>query len=200
VFVRVFFPAAAPPIDWPVTVFPSFLHAGGLLWRYSFASFQERDGMTGNLKKVLVYTDGSCLGNPGPGGYGIVLMHEGRSKELSGGFCRTTNNRMEILAAIIALRALKVRCEVTLYSDSQYLINAVEKGWLKRWQAKGWIKSDKEPVVNPDLWKQLLEQLSRHHISFVWVRGHAGHRHNERCDELARTQATRSDLPPDPGY
>jgi ribonuclease HI len=156
--------------------------------------------MAGNLKKVLVYTDGSCLGNPGPGGYGVILMHDERSKEFSGGFCRTTNNRMEVLAAVIALRALKVRCAVTLYSDSQYLVNAVEKGWLKGWQAKGWIKSDKKPVINADLWQQLLEQLSRHHVEFVWVRGHAGHRHNERCDELARAQAIRPDLPADPGY
>jgi len=135
---------------------------------------------------VTIYTDGACLGNPGPGGYGVVLLDEtGRRLELSEGYFRTTNNRMELRGVIVALQSLKRPCKVTLYSDSQYVVNAIEKGWLKNWQAKGWRKADKKPVLNVDLWKLLIPELTRHEITFKWTRGHSGDVENERCDVLA---------------
>jgi ribonuclease HI len=151
-------------------------------------------------KHVLAYTDGSSLGNPGPGGYGVVLRHGQYEKELSGGFSCTTNNRMEILAAIKALEALKEPCTVTLHTDSQYLVNAIEKGWARRWQKSGWMRNKKEAALNPDLWEILLALCQQHAVEFVWVRGHAGDTANERCDLLARTAAQQRGLPPDPGY
>lgn len=160
------------------------------------------DSRTGALPRVTLYTDGSCLGNPGSGGWAAILVLDGTTheKELSGGFSRTTNNRMEILAVVEGLRALRVPCRVSVLSDSQYVCHAVEKRWLAAWVARGWIKSDKKPVKNVDLWKRLMAQLSRHKVTFRWLRGHAGHTVNERCDELARSQAARGDLPPDPGF
>ena len=154
------------------------------------------------MKHVIVHTDGSCLGNPGPGGWGAVLAHPESSarKELSGGFRRTTNNRMEIMAVIAALTALKEPCAVDLYTDSQYVRNAVEKGWLESWRKKNWIKADKKPVLNVDLWQRLVPLLERHEVRLHWLRGHAGHAENERCDELARAQASAPDLPPDAGF
>jgi len=143
------------------------------------------------MKKVNIYTDGACRGNPGPGGYGVILEYEGREKELSEGFPNTTNNRMELTAAIVGLEALKQPCEVTLYSDSKYLIDAIQKGWLNSWRAKGWKKSDGKPVLNVDLWERLIVQLERHKVRFEWVKGHDGHRYNERCDLLATTAADR---------
>jgi len=143
------------------------------------------------MKKVNIYTDGACRGNPGPGGYGVILEYEGREKELSEGFPNTTNNRMELTAAIVGLEALKQPCEVTLYSDSKYLIDAIQKGWLDSWRAKGWKKSDGKPVLNVDLWERLIVQLERHKVRFEWVKGHDGHRYNERCDLLATTAADR---------
>lgn len=143
------------------------------------------------MKKVNIYTDGACSGNPGPGGWAAVLEFNGRELELSGGEENTTNNRMELTAAIMGLEALKEECEVTLYSDSQYLVNAVEKGWLKSWIAKGWVKSDKKPVINDDLWKRLVLLLERHKVAFVWVRGHNGHAYNERCDALAVSESEK---------
>lgn len=152
------------------------------------------------MKNVIIFTDGSCLGNPGPGGWGALLRFGDARRELSGGFSRTTNNRMEILAAINALEALHESCLVELYTDSQYLRHAVEKRWLAGWRANGWRTAAKKPVKNRDLWERLQIQLERHEVRFQWVRGHAGHPENERCDLLARTAAAGSDLPPDPGY
>lgn len=141
------------------------------------------------MKNVNIYTDGACKGNPGAGGWCAILEYEGREKELCGGEKLTTNNRMELIAAIEGLRALNMPCEVTLYSDSQYLVNAINKGWLENWKKKGWKKADKSPVLNDDLWKELDELLGTHSVSFVWVRGHDGHAYNERCDTLASSKA-----------
>ncbi|MGD0307701.1 MAG: ribonuclease HI [Acidobacteriota bacterium] len=151
-------------------------------------------------KQVTIYTDGACLGNPGPGGYGVVLLHEGHRKELSAGFRRTTNNRMEIMAAIAGLEALKRKCRVTLYSDSQYVVNAIEQGWAVRWRANGWRRNKKEMALNPDLWTRLLACAERHRVEFSWVRGHAGNPENERCDRLAMAAAQGNDLSIDAGY
>ena len=137
------------------------------------------------MKHVDIYTDGACRGNPGKGGWGAILVYGKTEKELSGGEPSTTNNRMELTAAIKALSALKEKCEITLYSDSKYMIDAIEKGWAKSWQAKGWKKADKSPALNPDLWEKLLKLIELHDITFVWVKGHAGHSYNERCDKLA---------------
>lgn len=137
------------------------------------------------MKKVNVYTDGACRGNPGRGGYGVVLEYNGSEKEISCGYRLTTNNRMELLAAITGLEALKEPCDVTLYSDSKYLVDAVTLGWAEKWRAKGWRKSDGKPALNADLWARLLKQLSVHKTRLVWVRGHNGHSYNERCDGLA---------------
>lgn len=134
---------------------------------------------------VDIYTDGACRGNPGPGGWGAVLVYEGKEKELSGGEASTTNNRMELSSAIAALSALRFPCQVTLTSDSKYLTDAVNRGWLRDWQKRGWKKADKSPVLNVDLWQQLVELLRIHEVTFVWVKGHAGHPYNERCDVLA---------------
>ncbi|MCD6285234.1 MAG: ribonuclease HI [Anaerolineae bacterium] len=151
-------------------------------------------------KHIIIYTDGSSLGNPGPGGYGAVLCYNSHTKELSGGFRCTTNNRMEILAAIEALKALIQPCRVTLHTDSQYLVNSVTKGWARRWQRNRWMRNKKEKAINPDLWERLLTLLKTHQVEFVWVRGHAGNTGNERCDQLAREAAKQPNLPPDPGY
>ncbi len=148
-------------------------------------------------KHVIIYADGGCRGNPGPGGYGVVLLHGDRRKELSGGYRLTTNNRMELMAAIEGLKALKRPCKVTLYSDSQYLVNAINKGWLTNWIKRNWIKSDKAEVKNIDLWQQLSGLCKKHEISFVWIKGHDGNKENERCDQLAVEAANRNDLPPD---
>lgn len=137
------------------------------------------------MKKVEMFTDGACSGNPGPGGYGTILRYRGIEKELSGGHPLTTNNRMELSAVIAGLSALKEPCEVTITSDSKYIIDAVEKGWAKKWKANNWIKSDKKKALNPDLWETLLSLLDKHKVKFVWVKGHAGHPENERCDKLA---------------
>ena len=138
------------------------------------------------MKKITIYTDGACSGNPGPGGYGAVLIYGQHSKEFSGGEKDTTNNRMEIMAVIVALESLKEQCEVELYSDSRYVVDAIEKGWAKRWRQNGWKRNKKEAALNPDLWERLLNILEKHHVTFHWVKGHAGHPLNERCDELAR--------------
>ena len=141
------------------------------------------------MKHVEIYTDGACRGNPGKGGWGAILKYGDKIKEISGGERETTNNRMELTAAIEALKLLKEPCQVTLTSDSKYLIDAIQKKWIDSWQKKGWKKADKSPVLNVDLWQALLEQLSRHEVEFVWVHGHAGHEYNERCDVLATTFA-----------
>lgn len=137
------------------------------------------------MKKVEIFTDGACSGNPGPGGWGAVLRCGTAEKELSGGEKSTTNNRMELTAVISALSALKQRCTVTICSDSKYVIDAVTKGWAKSWQKNNWIKSDKKSALNADLWERLLGLLDQHDVSFVWIKGHAGHPENERCDQMA---------------
>jgi ribonuclease HI len=152
------------------------------------------------LPEVVVYSDGGCIDNPGPGGYGTVLLHKNHRKELSGGFRKTTNNRMEILAAIKGLEALKGRCRVTVFSDSQYLVNAIEQGWARRWQSNGWWRNRQDKAINPDLWERLLALIDRHEVRFAWVRGHAGNPENERADELARKAATGKNLAVDELY
>ena len=140
-------------------------------------------------KQVEIFTDGACSGNPGPGGFGVILRYKGINKELSGGEACTTNNRMELTAVITGLSALKESCCVTLYSDSKYIIDAIQKGWAKKWQANGWMRNKKDPALNPDLWEKLLHLLEQHEVNFVWVKGHAGHPENERCDRLAVEQS-----------
>ena len=149
--------------------------------------------------QVIIYTDGACSGNPGPGGYGVVLISGKHRKELSGGFRLTTNNRMELMAAIEGLKALKVRAKVALYSDSQYLVNAMNTGTVHRWRAKTWMHGGQSPVPNADLWRELLALCRQHRVEFMWTRGHAGDKENERCDELAR-QAMRGKLDVDTYY
>lgn len=156
--------------------------------------------MPESLKEVLLYTDGACSGNPGPGGYGTVLRYNGTQKELSGGFRRTTNNRMELLAAIAGLEALKEPCAVHLHSDSQYVVNAMAQGWAEHWRANGWRRNKKERAVNPDLWERLLTAAKRHRVSWVWVRGHNGDPLNERADRLAVAAAAAPGLPADSVY
>ncbi len=141
------------------------------------------------MKEVKIYTDGACRGNPGKGGWGAVLVYGKHEKELSGGERETTNNRMELTAAIEALSVLREPCRVTLTSDSQYLINGMTKGWAASWRKNGWKKSDKSPALNSDLWQKLLDLAEIHEIEFVWIKGHAGHKYNERCDTLATTFA-----------
>jgi ribonuclease HI len=152
------------------------------------------------LPKVNVYTDGSALGNPGPGGWGAILEHRNKNKELSGGFTRTTNNRMEILAAIEALEALTKKASVDLYTDSKYLCDAVNKNWIRGWMKNGWKTSAKKPVKNQDLWTRLIPLLARHEVRFHWVKGHNGHPENERCDVLAKEAASGINLAVDKGY
>ena len=148
--------------------------------------------MSNPLPHVEIYTDGSCLNNPGPGGYGVVLLFGNHRQELSGGFRWTTNNRMEIMAVIVGLQALKKPCQVNLYTDSQYVVNAMMKGWAKKWQQNNWRRNKKEKAKNPDLWAKLLDVASIHEVKFIWVKGHAGNRENERCDRLA-LQAAKGD-------
>ncbi|MFQ5865991.1 MAG: ribonuclease HI [bacterium] len=150
------------------------------------------------LKSVTIYTDGACIGNPGPGGYAAVLIYQGKRKEISGGFNNTTNNRMEIMAVIKGLESLKGTCKVTLYSDSQYLVNSMNKGWVERWRARGWKRNKAEYALNVDLWKRLLELCEKHKVEFRWTRAHKGTVENERCDQLAYKAAQQPKLPDDP--
>ena len=143
------------------------------------------------MKKVELYTDGACRGNPGPGGWGCILVYGKYRRELSGGEVCTTNNRMELTAAIEGLAALKEPCEVTLTSDSRYLVDAVTLGWLDEWRKKNWRLKSKGTVKNPELWEKLAALLETHRVSFVWVKGHDGHPENERCDELATAEADK---------
>ncbi|MBQ4037854.1 MAG: ribonuclease HI [Clostridia bacterium] len=138
-----------------------------------------------NVKEVTIYTDGACSGNPGPGGWCAILVYRGTERVVKGGEPMTTNNRMELSAVLNALQLLKEPCRVTVVSDSKYVVDAVEKGWLQSWQRNGWRKADKKPVLNVELWQELLPQLTRHEVSFSWIRGHAGHPYNERCDRIA---------------
>ena len=137
------------------------------------------------MKEVTIYTDGACSGNPGPGGWGAVLCYKGTEKELSGGEAMTTNNRMELTAAVSALKALKEPCRVYLYSDSKYLVDSLVKGWVIAWEKRGWVKADKKPALNADLWQELLRLDKVHEITYHWVKGHADDDYNNRCDELA---------------
>ncbi len=143
----------------------------------------------GEIKKVAIYTDGSCRKNPGPGGWGAVLVYGEREIELSGGEAETTNNRMELTAVIEALSKLKTTCHVTLTTDSKYVCDGITKGWAKGWRKKGWKKSDGSPALNPDLWEELLTLCDTHQVEFVWVKGHAGHPYNERCDAMAQAES-----------
>ena len=143
------------------------------------------------MKTVTIYTDGACSGNPGPGGWGAILMYGEFKKELSGGEKQTTNNRMELTGVIEALRALKEPCIVELYSDSKYVIDALEKGWARGWKARNWIKSDKKPALNPELWDRLLTLTHQHQMRYHWVKGHADNPKNNRCDEMAVAQWKR---------
>ncbi len=137
------------------------------------------------MKTVTLYTDGACSGNPGPGGWGAILSYNGVEKELSGGEQSTTNNRMELLAVISGLEALKESCRVELYSDSKYVIDGLSKGWAASWRKNGWRKADKKPALNPDLWERLLNLTEKHELSYHWVKGHADNPYNNRCDQLA---------------
>ena len=140
---------------------------------------------------VTIYTDGACSGNPGPGGYGAILMYGSHKKELSGGDANTTNNRMELMGVISALKALNRPCQVDLYTDSQYVVNAIEKGWAKKWQSNGWMRNKKDKALNPDLWQMLLDLLEVHQVTFHWVKGHAENPYNNRCDELAVAESQK---------
>ena len=151
------------------------------------------------MKIVEIYTDGACRGNPGPGGYGAVLKYRDFRKEISGGFRRTTNNRMEIFAVIAALEALREPCIMTIYSDSRYLIDTMEKGWLEKWRRTGWVNRKGDSVKNIDLWRRLFVAKIRHKARFVWVKGHAENPENNRCDQLATAAADQPDLPVDEG-
>lgn len=139
-------------------------------------------------KQIEIFTDGACSGNPGAGGYGVILKYGSNTKELSGGEKHTTNNRMELMGVITGLSALKEPCEVKLYSDSKYIVDAINQGWAKKWKANGWMRSKNEPALNSDLWEKLLNLLLIHDVTFIWVKGHAGHPENERCDTLAVIQ------------
>lgn len=143
------------------------------------------------MKHVEIFTDGACSGNPGPGGWGAILRYKDTEKEISGGEAQTTNNRMELMAVINALELLKEQCEVTLYSDSQYVCNALTRGWAKNWKKNGWMRNRKEPALNPDLWDRLLSLYDKHKVNVVWVKGHDGHPENERCDKLAVAQSQK---------
>ena len=143
------------------------------------------------LRKVKLYTDGACSGNPGPGGWGAILECDSYKKELSGGEANTTNNRMELLGVINGLSALKYRCDVTLISDSKYVIDAITKGWARKWKSNGWMRNNKDKALNPDLWEQLLTQIDRHEMHYQWVKGHAGHPQNERCDQMAVAESKK---------
>ena len=143
------------------------------------------------MKHIDIYTDGSCRCNPGPGGWGAILVYKGIEKELCGGEENTTNNRMELTAVIKALQALKEPCDITLTSDSKYVLDALTNGWAESWRSKGWKKADKSPALNPDLWEILLNEVQKHQITYVWVKGHAGHPYNERCDEMAQNESLK---------
>lgn len=149
------------------------------------------------MKCITLYSDGACSGNPGPGGYGVILDYNGQEKELSGGFRGTTNNRMELMGVITGLESLKEPCSVRVVSDSKYVVDAIEKGWAAKWRRNGWKRNKKEKALNPDLWQRLLDLCAKHTVKFEWVNGHAGHPQNERCDRLAVDAAAMPGLPED---
>ena len=152
------------------------------------------------MSEVELYTDGACSGNPGAGGYGVVLIYGSHTKELSGAYRETTNNRMELMAVIQGLAALKKPCLVNLYSDSRYIVDAMNKGWVKRWKSNNWMRNKNEPAKNIDLWKQILELAGQHRVRWNWVKGHASNTYNNRCDQLAREAITSQTQQPDLGY
>lgn len=153
-----------------------------------------------DLEEIKLYTDGACSGNPGPGGYGVVLLSPKGRKELSGGFKRTTNNRMELMGVIAGMQSIKEKSRVTVYSDSAYVVNAVSRGWAVKWRANGWMRNRKEKAVNPDLWSTLLNLCEFHQVKFVWVKGHANNPENNRCDQLAVRAISAPKLSVDEGY
>lgn len=170
-------------------------------WRFWKAiATMKGDWPQAGLPQVEIHTDGGCDPNPGPGGYGVVLVHPKKRAEASGGFRLTTNNRMEILAAIMGLGMLNQPCKVRLYSDSQYLVDAMAKGWAAAWRKKDWWRTNKERAANIDLWERLLALCERHQVEFRWIKAHAGHPQNERCDLLSMAALRQADLPPDEGY
>jgi ribonuclease HI len=152
------------------------------------------------LKEVTIYTDGCCIKNPGPGGYAAILCYSNHEKEFSGGFQLTTSNRMELMAAIMGLEALKEPCFVTLYSDSKYLVDSVAEGWVNRWKSNNWFRNEKEKAINIDLWEILLSLCDKHTVKFEWIKGHAGHQYNERCDTISKREASKKNLPIDKEY
>ena len=152
------------------------------------------------MTAVTIYTDGACSGNPGPGGYGVLLQSGKHQKELAQGYRQTTNNRMELMAVIAALQILTRTCEVTLYSDSRYVVDSIEKGWAKSWRARGWRKADKQPALNADLWALALDLLAKHKVRLVWVKGHASNPGNNRCDEIAVAASRSAPLLVDEGF
>ena len=156
--------------------------------------------MADEKKEIVIYTDGACEPNPGAGGYGVVLLFEKRRKEVSGGFRLTTNNRMEIYAAIKGLELLKESCKVTIYSDSQYLVSAMMEGWVEKWKKRNWWRTNKERAINIDLWEKLSALCETHEVYFIWIKGHVGSVENERCDKLSYAALRQKDLPPDEGY
>jgi ribonuclease HI len=163
-------------------------------------SARTPDGPGDTTGKIIVYTDGGCLGNPGPGGYGAVILDRDKRTELARGFRLTTNNRMELMACIVALEALKTPSDVVLHSDSRYVVNGMSKGWARRWRANNWMRTKQDAAENSDLWAKLLDLCDSHRVEFVWVRGHAGHEENERCDTLATQAAEGADLVEDQAY
>jgi len=150
--------------------------------------------------RLVMYADGGCLDNPGPGGYGVVLLDGRQRKELTGGFRRTTNNRMELMACIAGLRALRAGKALTIFSDSSYVVNGMTRGWARKWQRNNWMRTDTEHAENADLWAALLELCDKHKVAFVWIKGHANNPENERCDQLARQAALAKNRPLDEGY
>lgn len=151
-----------------------------------------------DMKHVIIYTDGACANNPyGNGGYGTIIVNGTQRQELSGGFQNTTNNRMEMYAVIKGLEALQEPCEATVYSDSKYLVDSISKGWVYRWQTNNWMRNKKDPALNVDLWQRILDLCQKHKVTLQWVRGHAGHPENERCDQLAVRALKQENLPSD---
>ncbi len=157
-------------------------------------SHNRATGGQKEMKRVTLYTDGACSGNPGPGGYGTILKYGPHKRELSGGYRRTTNNRMELKACIAGLQALKYPCSVIVFSDSKYLVDACRQGWARRWRANGWKRNKRDHAENTDLWEELLRLCEKHQVSFKWVKGHSGHPENERCDQLATAAAQKDNL------
>jgi ribonuclease HI len=161
---------------------------------------EDKRKVSSHSGKIVIFTDGACIDNPGPGGYGIVLIDGKKKKELSGGFRYTTNNRMELIACLFGLKELERKSSVVIYSDSKYVVDGYSKGWAKKWKANNWMRDETEPAQNVDLWEQLLELCEKNDVQFQWVKGHSGNPENERCDELATEAASQDDLPADELY